>query len=75
MVTSVSSPRTPSCCNTFRALSSGEMTGSQETGRSETRRPRPDEGSPEMTTLKLTTRYARYLLTSLAIVAFGMTMN
>jgi len=28
-----------------------------------------------MTTLKLTTRYARYLLTSLATVAFGLTGN
>jgi hypothetical protein len=36
---------------------------------------RPDEGSPEMTTLKLTTRYARYLLTSLATVAFGIYVN
>jgi hypothetical protein len=29
----------------------------------------------EMTTMKLTARYARYLLTSLATVAFGMTTN
>ena len=28
-----------------------------------------------MTTLKLTTRYARYLLTSLATVAFGMNLH
>jgi hypothetical protein len=28
-----------------------------------------------MTTLKLTTRYARYLLTSLATVAFGMSLT
>jgi hypothetical protein len=45
------------------------------TGRSETRTPRPDEGSPEMTTLKLTTRYARYLLSSLATVAFALSWN
>jgi hypothetical protein len=31
--------------------------------------------SPEMTTLKLTVRYARYLVTSLAAVAFGMNLN
>ena len=30
---------------------------------------------PTMTTLKLTARYARYLLTSLASVAFGLTGN
>ena len=36
---------------------------------------RPDEGSPEMTTLKLTARYARYLLTSLASVAFIYNTN
>ena len=29
----------------------------------------------EMTTVKLTARYARYLLTSLATVAFGMPLN
>jgi hypothetical protein len=34
-----------------------------------------DERSPEMTTVKLTARYARYLLTSLATVAFGLSMN
>jgi hypothetical protein len=28
-----------------------------------------------MTTLKLTTRYARYLLTSLATVAFGFSLQ
>jgi len=28
-----------------------------------------------MTTLTLTTRYARYLLTSLATVAFGIALN
>jgi hypothetical protein len=28
-----------------------------------------------MTTLKLTTRYARYLLTSLATVAFGFSLG
>jgi hypothetical protein len=33
------------------------------------------EGRPEMTTLKHTARYARYLLTSLATVAFGIPLN
>ncbi len=28
-----------------------------------------------MTTIKTTTRYARYLLTSLATVAFGMSLS
>jgi hypothetical protein len=38
--------------------------------------PPPDQRrSPEMTTLTFTTRYARYLLTSLATVAFGVFMN
>jgi hypothetical protein len=35
----------------------------------------PGERSLEMTTLKLTTRYARYLLSSLAAVAFGLNAN
>ena len=38
--------------------------------------PPPDQRrSPEMATLTLTTRYARYLLTSLATVAFGIALN
>jgi hypothetical protein len=41
--------------------------------------PGPAESRPErrstMTTLKLTSRYGRYLLTSLATVAFGMNLN
>jgi hypothetical protein len=32
-------------------------------------------GVSEMTTVELTARYARYLLTSLATVAIGMNMN
>ena len=32
-------------------------------------------GDTPMMTLKLTTRYARYLLTSLATVAFGVPLN
>ena len=31
--------------------------------------------SPPMATMKLTARYARYLLTSLATVAFGIAVN
>jgi hypothetical protein len=34
-----------------------------------------NERSLEMTTVKLTVRYARYLLTSLATIAFGMDMQ
>jgi hypothetical protein len=44
-------------------------------GRPGSRQSRPDEGSPEMTTLNLTARYARYLLTSLATVAFAFSTN
>jgi hypothetical protein len=33
------------------------------------------ERSSEMTNLKLTARYARYLITSLAAIAFGMNLN
>jgi hypothetical protein len=42
----------------------------------EDRSPRRNQRrSPPMTTLTLTARYARYLLTSLAAVAFGMAVN
>jgi hypothetical protein len=37
--------------------------------------PRPGEGSSEMTTIKSAAHYARYLLTSLATVAFGFAFN
>jgi hypothetical protein len=44
------------------------------TGRDRTRGPaRPR--SPEMTTITIAARYARYLLTSLATVAFGYSVN
>lgn len=33
------------------------------------------ERSPEMTTIKTSARYARYLLTSLATIAFGLNAN
>lgn len=39
-----------------------------------TRGPEEDR-RPVMTAMKLTARYARYLLTSLATVAFGITQN
>jgi hypothetical protein len=42
-------------------------TGTHDPGTTERRSP--------MTTIKLTSRYARYLLTSLATVAFGLSMN
>jgi hypothetical protein len=40
--------------------------------------PDPDarpERSPEITTIKVTARYARYLLSNLATVAFGISGN
>jgi hypothetical protein len=40
--------------------------------RTPTRKPTKES---EMTTMILTARYARYVLTSLATVAFGMTQN
>ena len=62
-------------CDTFPRRTSLSVNRAQGTGRTGTRRRRPDEGSPEMTTLKLTTRYARYLLTSLTTVDFGMILD
>jgi hypothetical protein len=44
-------------------------------GKIRTRGDQTREGSPEMTTMKLAIRYTRYLLTSLATVAFGLSAN